>query len=190
MKNKLHIIYVVIAAVLILGLALSAWRTVSLSREAKRLKADLEIEITGRRDEQQTLTKAELKKYFDGYVKELKEYGVRARNVENIVNIEYRIRDTTIVRERTVTVYDTVRSSYRQEFDVRTKCYRIAGDVSDSVVTIREHDLSDDILVALYRERRKCLFERQKVKAIAVSQCKGDTLKILRNLRIQRRNEK
>lgn len=188
MKTKLHIIYMVVAASVVLALAISVWRNVSLRREAGRLKADLETEISGRTDEQQVLTKAELREYFDGYVKELKEYGVRTGSVENIVNIEYRIRDTTIVREKVITVYDTVRRNYRQEFDVRTECYRIAGDVCDSVVTIREHDLSDDILVTLYRERRKCLFDRRKVKAIAISQCKGDTLKILRNLRIQKRD--
>jgi len=186
MKYKPYIYIIVLSALLVLSIALSLWRVSVLNGEVRRLKSGWDAELMQQLDVQQTVTRRELKDWFDGYVSELRNYGVRTANVENIVNVEYRYRDTTIVREQVVFVYDTIREVYCQTFDVGTECYRIVGSVCDSTVTILEHDVYDDLLLSLYRERRRCLFEPVKVKAIAISKCKGDTLKVLRNISLEK----
>ena len=58
----------------------------------------------------------------------------------------------------------------------------IVGDTLE----IASVDNYDNILVALYREKRKCLFEKQRARAIAISACTGDTLSVMRNIKIER----
>lgn len=180
----------VIKAVAVIAMVVAiVWLSVSLHRKGKdlrRIKDNYEAEITGDRSRQQTIDVRDLKEYFSKEVAALKEQGIPARNVEHIVEIEYRWRDTTRYRDTLIYIYDTVRDARRADFRVSAGCYDIEGVVTGDTLEIASVTSFDDILVALYREKRKCLFEKQRVRAIAISSCTGDTLAIKRNIKIER----
>jgi len=68
--------------------------------------------------------------------------------------------------------------------DINGECYSISGQIVGDTLEVWRHQSNDELLVSLYKEKRKCLFAKRRVKAIAISACKGDTLAILRNLKI------
>lgn len=172
----------VILAALIVILSVSLRKA---KREMKRIKSNYEAQISDH-SIQQTLTPAELKKYFADEIARLKEYGVRARNIENIVNVQYLYRDTLIYRDTLVWVYDTVTDYKFAPFDICTPCWSVFGKVIGDTVELYDVSVNDEIDVAIYREKRKCLFQKQRVKAIATSRCSGDTLRILRNIKVEK----
>lgn len=152
--------------------------------EKRRIKDNYEAEVLGERERQQTVDVQELKDYFAKEVETLKQYGIRAKDVENIIEVSYHYRDTTIYRDTLIYIYDTVRRARTADFCVETPCYSIDGRIMDDTLEIYGIAAQDEILVSLYKERRKCLFGKRRVKAVAVSGCTGDTLSILRNLKI------
>lgn len=153
--------------------------------ELRRLRANYEVLATNSTSIQQNITRRELKEYFDRQLNELNKYGVRTRNIENIVEISYQYRDTLIYRDTLVFVYDTLKNYKFSTFDICTPCWSVFGKVVGDTIEVYDVSVNDDIIVSLYKEKKKCLFEKRKVKAIAISSCNGDTLKILRNLRIE-----
>lgn len=178
----------IFAGVMMLMTASVAILSISLHKsrmETKRIKENYEAQISDN-SIQQTLTPAELKKYFADEIARLKEYGVRARNIENIVNVQYLYRDTLIYRDTLVWVYDTVTDYKFAPFDICTPCWSVFGKVIGDTVELYDVSVNDEIDVAIYREKRKCLFQKQRVKAIATSRCSGDTLRILRNIKVER----
>ena len=189
MKQKLITAAVIAtAAILIIGLVvggIAAYRHVK--RELKRAADNYAAEITKDYSRQQELTVREFKEYFSKEVATLKEYGIKAGRVENVIKVTYLVRDTLRYRDTLVYVYDTVRSRSTAPFDVNGGCWEVCGEVYGDTLEIHGVDFQDHVTVALYRERHKCLFERTKVRAIAISECKGDTLSVVRNLKIRRR---
>lgn len=155
-------------------------------KDLRQVKANYEAEILGLRDVQQTIGIRDLKEYFSSEVAQLKEHGIPARNVEHIIEVEYIYRDTTRYRDTLIYVYDTVRAARRADFCVSAGCFDIDGQIIGDTIEIASVTNFDNILVALYREKRKCLFERQRVRAIAISSCTGDTLSVIRNIKIER----
>lgn len=156
-------------------------------KELERIKANTAAAATGDPSYQITLTKRELKEYFSQELAKLKEYGIPARNVENIVEIRYEYRDSVRYRDTLVWVYDTMGVERIAPFSIDGNCYSIEGFVFDDTVEIYCHQVYDDLLISLYREKRKCLFEKQKVKAMAISGCSGDTVAIVKNIVVQKK---
>lgn len=176
------IAFVILAAAVVV-LSVCLYKSV---KNSSRLKSDFETELKKDYAVQQEITRKELKKYFADEVSKLKEFGVKPGQVENIVNVEYRYIDSVRYRDTLVWVYDTLKNDRTAAFDVKTECYTINGEITADTLEICGFEYNDDLLVSLYRERRKCLFEKRKVKAIAISGCTGDTLNIMRNLKIGR----
>lgn len=185
-KTVLNILKFAIPVVIVAGLAIAIAMLVKSNREIRRLKDNFDTEISGRKDVQQTITPNELKKYFQEELDKLKEYGIKAKNVENIINVSYLYRDTLLYKDTLVYVYDTITEARYAPFSFDSKCWSISGFVKEDTVGVDNVVFNDDILISLYKEKRKCLFERRKVKAIAISDCTGDTLRILRNLKIEK----
>jgi hypothetical protein len=185
-KKYATVIKIALAAALLIAVVALAITVSSLKKEKDRLAYNLEVEMSNSHDTQQTITYAELKEYFSKEIQTLKEHGVRPKNVENIINVQYRLIDTLLYRDTLIYVYDTVKSLRKANFDIRSQCWSVSGYVDSSDIYIDNFDFNDSITVALYKERRKCLFEKRKVKAIAISQCKGDTLHVYRNLKINK----
>lgn len=182
-------IWITIAKIAFFALMVAAIVTMSVclkkqGDEKRRLKENYDIELSKDHARQQTVDVQELKDYFAKEVETLKQHGIRARDVENIIEVSYHYRDTTIYRDTLIYIYDTVRSSKTADFCVETPCYNIDGRIVDDTLEIYGITAQDEILVSLYKERRKCLFGKRLVKAIAVSGCSGDTLSILRNLKV------
>jgi hypothetical protein len=180
----------VIKAVAVTAMVVAiVWLSVSLHRKGKdlrRVRENYGAEVTGDRSRQQTIDVRDLKEYFSREVAALKEQGIPARNVEHIVEIEYRWRDTTRWRDTLIYIYDTIRDARRADFCVSAGCYDIDGQIVGDTLEIASVTAYDEIIIALYREKRKCLFEKQRVRAVAISSCTGDTLSIKRNIRIER----
>lgn len=189
MNTRKTWITAIIAALLIVMTAVIVVLAVLLKRsaaEARRVKSDYAAEVMREYDVQQQVTRKELKEYFAGELAKLKEYGIRPGQVESIVKFEYHYIDSVRYRDTLVWVFDTIKDVRCSPFDVMAECYTVSGEIVGDTLEISRVSVHDDILVSLYRERRKCLFARRRVKAIAVSGCSGDTLSITRNLKVGR----
>jgi hypothetical protein len=158
--------------------------------ERKRIQENFDIEITNERERQQTLTTKEFKKYFDEYVAELKNYGIKPNQVENVVSVRYVYKDTLIqkqvlnFRDTLIQVYDTAFTVSFSDFDIESNCNRVTGKIIADTLIIDSIETTDNLLISLYKEKRKCLLKKRSIKAIAISECKKDTLTILHNLKI------
>lgn len=178
--KKYFILAIVILLACITGLTLLL---IHVSKEKKRLANNYEIEVTGRLDELQTLTKKELKLYHSDFTKQLNDFGIKAGQVKNIVNIRYEFRDSVIRKDTLIFIYDTIAHKSIANFQISGNCFDVSGCVQDSNIYITDYSHNDSILVALYK-KRTCLFKKPIYKAIAISNCSGDTLKILNNIEI------
>jgi flagellar basal body-associated protein FliL len=181
MLIKVVVVVLMVAAIVIMAICLKRQ-----GAEKRRLKENYDIELSKDHSQQQTVDVQELKDYFSKEVATLKEHGIKPRDVENIIEVTYYVRDTTIYRDTLVYIYDTIRNAHRACFCVETDCFNIDGQIVGDTLEIRDIKSYDDILVALYKEKPKCLFGKRRVKAIAISGCTGDTLAIKRNLIIEK----
>lgn len=190
MKSKTrNFIAKIVAAFIVIAVVFFAFTELSRTREElERIKANTAAGVSGDPSYQITLTKRELKEYFSQELAKLKEYGIPARNVENIMEIRYEYRDSVRYRDTLVWVYDTMGVERAAQFSIDGNCYSIEGFVFDDTVEVYCHQVYDDLLISLYREKRKCLFEKQKVKAIAISGCSGDTVAVRRNVVVKRKS--
>lgn len=178
---KIALVLAMIAAIVIMAICLK-----KQGDENRRIKSNYEAEVRQDYARQQTIDVRELKEYFAKEVEILKEHGIKPKNVENIVEVSYFYHDTTRYRDTLVYVYDTIRSSKKADFCVQTDCFNVEGQMIGDTLEISDIKSYDELLIALYKEKRKCLFQKQRVKVIAVSGCSGDTLAIRRNLKIER----
>lgn len=183
--KKILIKIAVIAAIAAALIAMAATIRSQIA-QTRRLKETCDALLRQDNSFQLEITKNELKKYFADEVAKLKEYGIKPGQIENIVNVEYHYIDSVRYRDTLVWVYDTLKNDRYAAFDIKTECYSINGEINADTLEICGFEYDDKILVSLYKEKRKCLFEKRKVKAIAISECRGDTLTILRNLKIQK----
>lgn len=182
-KNGVKVLIVVVIIGMIAGgIGLIGY----LVKENGRLRDNSEILLSETRDEMLALTRKELKSYYEGIIDTLNSYGVRTRNVENIVRVSYKNIDTTVVREEVVYVYDSNNEVLWGEFLFEDRCYTIGGIVyGDSVVELNRREYHDSIMIALYKKRR--FFRKPKYKAIAVSSCMGDTIQVIDNIKVVKR---
>jgi len=189
MKNLIKKIRIVTAAFIIISLFIVIW--VNNSTEKEQLKTNFEIELNNIRERQQQLTGKELKTFHKDITDTLQNYGIKPKQVENIVKISYRYKDSVIpkyeliFRDTIIKLFDTSKIVFATDINVATKCNIIKGNIIDNVLTINSIETTDTLLISLYKEKRKCLFRKRGIKAIAISQCKGDTLTILNNLKIK-----
>lgn len=181
MLIKVVVVVLMIAAIIIMAVCLKKQGT-----EKRRLKENLDIELKKDKSYQQTIDANELKEYFHKEVETLKEFGIRPKDVQSIVEVTYFYHDTTVYRDTLVYIYDTIKSAKTADFCVETDCFNIDGQIIGDTLEIYDIKSYDEIMVALYKEKRKCLFDKRRVKAIAVSGCSGDTIAIKRNLLIER----
>jgi len=184
MKQKLIIAGILIILFFLVILFASLWA--KQKKETKQQKNNFEVELLQKLDEQQEISTKQFKELFEKEVAVLKEHGISPRQVENVINIAYRFIDTLIPQYQLVFIYDTIKEYEVADFDIQSECSRIQGSVFKDTIEITSIETTDSILISLYKEKRKCLFERRTVKAIAISQCKGYTVEVLRNLKIGR----
>lgn len=178
---KIAAVVLMIAAIVIMAICLK-----KMGEEKRRLKENFDIEVKKEVSRQQKITVGELKEYFHKEVETLKEYGIKPKDVEQIVEISYFYHDTTVYRDTLIYIYDTVKSAKTADFCVETECFNVDGQIIGDTLEIRDIKSYDEILIALYKEKKKCLFDKRRVKAIAISGCSGDTLAIKRNLLIEK----
>lgn len=178
---KIASVVLMVAAIVIMAICLK-----KQGDEKNRLKENFDIEVKKEVSKQQKITVGELKEYFHKEVETLKEYGIKPKDVEQIVEISYFYHDTTVYRDTLIYIYDTIRSAKTADFCVETDCFNIDGQIIGDTLEIRDIKSYDEILIALYKEKKKCLFDKRRVKAIAISGCTGDTLAIKRNLLIEK----
>lgn len=178
---KIAAVVLMIAAIVIMAICLK-----KQGDEKRRLKENFDIEVKKEVSKQQKITVGELKEYFHKEVETLKEYGIKPKDVEQIVEISYYRHDTTVYKDTLVYIYDTIRSEKTADFCVQSDCFSVEGQVVGDTLEINDIKSYDELLIALYKEKKKCLFDKRRVKAIAISQCTGDTLAVKRNLLIEK----
>lgn len=170
---------IVVAAIVILAVV-----AVRQGREIGRLRTNYTAEVRHELDVQQEVTRKELKQLFVSEMNQLKEYGIRPGQIENIINVEYRLIDSVRYRDTLIWVFDTLKSVRRTDFAINADCYTMEGEIVGDTIEISCLNVNDAVLVSLYKEKRKCLFQKRRVKAIAIGACSGDTLAILRNVKV------
>lgn len=153
-------------------------------KESKRLLENYKIEATAKYEYLQSVTEKELKDIYKMYYDALKEYKIKPKDVESIVEIEYRYVDSVRHHDTLVFIYDTIRKYDIAEFSIGGNCWSLSGSVYNNNVVAENFRYNDSILISVYKEKRKCLFGKRHVKAIAISACTNDTLTILRNLEV------
>lgn len=184
MKKKIIDTCIVIALVLLMILFMVLW--IKQKNEFKRQKENLKIELSKEYSRQQDITIKQLKESFQEELKVLKEYGVKPKQIENIIKVRYNYIDTLISRDTLVYIYDTIKNDMIAHFDVESGCNRIKGYVYYDTIKIESVEVLDNIMITLYKEKRKCLFKKRTVTAIAVSDCMKDTITVTRNLVIHK----
>jgi len=168
-----------------LGRSCSKWKS-----EAKRIGLNYDIDLRGELERQKTITTAELKKYYEAEIEILKQHGIKPNQVENIVQIRYNYKDSLIpktqlvFKDTLIEYFDTLFVVTFSEFEVESKCHKISGYILSDSIMIQSVETTDNLLISLYKEKRKCIFGKRKVKAIAISECKGDTITVLNNLKV------
>ena len=172
----------------LLVLFFSLWKKERTER--KRIQTNFDIELKNELDRQQTLTTKEFKTYFSDIADTLKNYGIKPNQVENVVSVRYVYKDTLIpVRvlnfvDTLIEYFDTSFVVTFSDFEVESKCNVVKGYIWADTLVINSIETTDKLLISLYKEKRKCLFKKRGIRAIAISECKGDTLDVLRNLRV------
>ena len=188
MKKKIIQIVVYIVVVGLLALFFSLWRMER--KEKNRIKENFDIEISNEKERLQTLTLSEFKKYYEAEIETLKQHGIKSNQVENIVQIRYNYKDSLIpktqlvFKDTLIEYFDTSFVVTFSEFDIESKCNIVKGYILSDSIVIQSIETTDNLLISLYKEKRKCIFGKRKVKAIAISECKGDTVTILNNLKV------
>lgn len=183
-KKKIIVLSVFLAVLLAFVITLIC--LFKQKKESERLLKNYKIEATARYEYQQEITKKELKEIHTKYDKLLKDYNIKRKNVENIVEIEYRYVDSTLYKDSLIYVYDTITKYNVAEFSIGGDCWNLSGYITDNNIITKDFDYSDSIVIYLYKEKKKCLFDKRSIKAIAISACTNDTLTILRNLKVVR----
>lgn len=186
MLSKIRLVLSILGLVILGALILFTVLYFKQLKETERYKGNYEAVVKDR-SLQQELTYKEFKYLYNDYVaqlKELRDYGVKLKNVENLIHVNYFIKDSTIYKDTLIPIYDTIKDYYCSDFTINADCWSIAGSVENNNVIINEHTSQDSILVVLYKQKRKCLFEKRRVRAIVYSQCSGDTLAIINNLKL------
>ena len=178
---KIAAVVLMIAAIVIMAICLK-----KQGDEKRRLKENFDIEVKKEVSKQQTISVGELKEYFHKEVEMLKEHGIKPKDVQSIVEVSYYRHDTTVYRDTLVYIYDTIQSVKTADFSVQSDCFSVQGQITGDTLEICDIKSYDELLIALYKEKKKCLFDKRRVKAIAISGCSGDTLAIKRNLLIER----
>jgi hypothetical protein len=157
--------------------------------ESRRFKGNFEAEHD--KSLEQNLTINELKKYNAGIVEELKEYKIKPRQVERIVQVQYQYRDTgthTVeIKEVEKIINDTI--YIFRGFEYNTGHIYLSGTVTDSAVMFNEISVTDTLLIVLTAQR-ECLFKPIKYQATAISKMKGDTMPILNNIQVIKKRGK
>lgn len=131
---------------------------------------------------QQELTRSELKKYYENELNTLKDLGVKNRQVERIVETSYNYVDSTIYHDSLIFVFDTIVESPLARFEIDAKCNTISGYVVDNILTVDNIENHDTLLMCLYKQKKKCIFERRKYRALVYSGCTGDTMQVFTNI--------
>lgn len=187
---KKYVICAGITIIVLLSFGISVKSCQKWKTEAKRAKANFDIEISNEKDRLQTLSTSEFKRYFPAVADTLKSYGIKPKQVENVINIKYVFKDSLIpkvvlnYRDTLIKVFDTSFVLPFSNFEVESKCNTVKGYLLADTLVIESVAANDNLLISLYKERRKCLFGKRSLRCIAISECKGDTLTVLRNLKV------
>ena len=133
---------------------------------------------------QQKLTVSEFKEYYPELAKTAKEYGIKPKNLEHVIEAKYSYKDTLIAKDTLIYVYDTVKQDFKADFRYTDSCFTVAGTVyKNGYIEITDKGCQDNITTMLFKTR-KCIFKKWKYKAVVVSKCTGDTLEVKNNIKI------
>lgn len=136
---------------------------------------------------QLTLTRSELKILLQSDQRlagKIDTMGIKVRNITNIVQNTYHIKDTTITHN--TFIHDQLTD--RNFFNVDYGCFKISGYVTrDSIVT-ESRELNDKLSTFLYKDfRHRFWFIKwgKYFTAKTWSDCKHDTIAVTRNIKIR-----
>jgi hypothetical protein len=133
------------------------------------------------------LTRAELKTLLENdqaLAGKLDTMGIKVRNVTNIVENTYHIKDTTITHNSFY--HDQITD--RNYFDIDAGCFRILGYVTPDSIVTNSKELNDKLTTFLYKDfRRRFWFIKWSpyYTAKTWSECKHDTISVTRNIKIR-----
>ncbi len=136
---------------------------------------------------QLTLTRAELKTLLANdqqLAGKLDTMGIKVRNVTNIIENTYHIKDTTITHN--TFIHDQLTD--RNYFNVDAGCFHISGYVTPDSIITQSKELNDKLTTFLYKDFRHRFWFIKWSKfytAKTWSDCKHDTIAVTRNIKIR-----
>lgn len=186
MKNIKLVIFVVVIILCVIIYALYS-QNVELRKEYQRLKVNQNTLIKELNSRQLTLTNREFLEMYSNLLIKFKELDIKSKKIENYINYQYRIKDTTI----SIIRKDSI--SQHMNFLVSKNCYSIIGSIyKDTVET--QLSVNDDIDIILYKQKNKDFSwwyrlwhpsVRYIINAAAYSNCMKDTITIKKNVKIE-----
>ncbi len=180
----------IIIGILVIALFFAIKAIIDLKKEVTRISDNFEIEMLKLNKELQ-LTKSELKTLYPSIDSLSKKLDIKLKNIEHIVQIEYRYYDTTITHSKTV--YDSINE--KLTFIAPRKCGQIEGYVQKRDVVITKDTYNDDFTLFLYKEKPRLLkignfidwrqpWRKYTHTAKFYSECKQDTINITRDIKM------
>ncbi len=181
---------IVLVTVLTIVLVFLIKNNIDLRKDRNRISSNYETVLLNLNKEQQ-LTRVEVKKMYFKYDSLAKTLDIKLKNVENIINIEYRYKDTTITHAQTF--FDTVHN--KLTFMATQKCYTIFGSVKEKKVDIDTIENNDNLDLFIYEEKPQLLkisnfinwkkfWKKYTNTAKVYSECKGGLMLIKENIKI------
>lgn len=182
MKSLLNSIAVYALLVLIiLGLF---WQNKTLREGINRLETNYQASVENNAI-QQEITKREYKKYYEKNLDSiLKVMDIKSKNVKEVVITKYNIKDTTITHYST----EKVKIYGEDKFLIPKGCFTVSGKLDSTGITLNTIDNNDELTYILHRKHTKrFLFFRwaYQNQGLMYSKCKGDTIPIDINLKIE-----
>lgn len=180
-----------LTAILVLGIFLWFYvqKNVTLKAENVRLQSNYEI-VQTRSNRAQELSQLEFKEFYRKYDSISSLLKIKTKTIEHAIVIEYRYKDTTIIKAKTV--IDTIKHHIAFDVSEPNGCYSLSGFVSaDSSVWVNGISINDELSVFVYNQKNKWFFglldrfwEKPFASAKVFSECKGDTIKVIDNIKI------
>jgi hypothetical protein len=185
MSIKIQTFLIIFCAIclLVIGFLYNQWR--NQVSETDRWKNNYSSEV-GNSSIRQELTAKEFKNAFRRLDSIAETLDIKAKNITNVLQIKYRLKDTTIVKTK---IYRD--SSRLSHFSIIKPCYSIYGTIiNDTVNTSLKY--TDEIIPFLYKDfNHKFLFIKwgKYYTAKVYSNCMNDTVKVVKNIRIEKRKK-
>lgn len=186
LKNKIILGLALVLIICFLSL-MSLFKLYQNEKEDRKRYNNNMIALISDKNQQQEITIRELKNLYPKYDSLAKVLNIKTKDITNIIDIQYRFRDSTITR--TILNRDSI--SERAYFNLQEKCYTLSGYIKKDSILFTDKQFNDNLTTFLYKDyRKKYLWGLIKTKPFytskVYSECMNDTIEVTNNIQIKK----